>query len=829
MKKILPFIFVLSAIFGSYAQTRISGIVQDETGTPIPFANVVFLNSSEGSTTNLQGQFYLISEKDQHSAEFSYVGYETLVFPLKKGDNLNLKIVLTEASERLSEVKIYQGKTSKTNNPALDILRKIWENKRENGVNKFAQYQFRKYEKLEFDLNSIDSSVIKNPIFNGMEFIFDNLDTNKVNGRTYLPIFINESSLKVYGDNKSGKKRVDLLGNKNSGFNENQNLIAMIKDIYDDYDIYDNYLQFFDKTFISPLSTTGINNYSYVLKDSAYIDDRWCYNIQYYPRRKNELTFKGDFWVNDTTWAVKKINLEMTESANVNWITGVYIEQEFEVLNDSVFLITRDFFQADFSFREKEGSRGISGKKTILYDDYQFDLEKPPEFYRKEVVEFQKEAYTRDDDFWVQNRMEALSGQERAVYKMIDTLQTVKEFKRLYNIATIAESGYVEFNGWDFGPVFSTFGYNEVEGFRVRAGGRTYFGQNDPWRIQGYGVYGFRDQKFKYGILGSWLLDKKSRLIVSAGTRRDVEQLGTSLTNSTDVLGRSLASSSLINVGDNDKLSALNLSVISIEMEPLLNFTVRVSGSFRNLKPASPEFSLDYYIDETRTQTSTEIDQAEISAIINYSPGRKTSSYGVERTVVNGGDFPTLFLRYSLGVKNVLNSDFDYKRLQFFYNQPIFIGGFGKSNVSLEVGKTFGAVPLGLLSVVPGNETYFALYNSFALLNFYEFVTDTYVAVHLEHNFNGRLFARIPGLRNLNLREIIGIEGVLGSISEENILLDASGIPLIAPNNEPYWQYSLGVGNIFKFLRLDAHFRGNYFDIPEARKFGVTATFGFHF
>ena len=136
---------------------------------------------------------------------------------------------------------------------------------------------------------------------------------------------------------------------------------------------------------------------------------------------------------------------------------------------------------------------------------------------------------------------------------------------------------------------------------------------------------------------------------------------------------------------------------------------------------------------------------------------------------------------------------------------------------------------MGLLSVVPGNQTYFALYNSFPLLNFYEFVTDTYLAAHFEHNFNGRLFSRIPLLRDLNLREIVGIRGVYGEISEENKNLDASGLPLIAPDSAPYWEYSVGVGNIFKFLRIDAHFRGNYFDNEDARSFGVTASFGFHF
>ena len=101
---------------------------------------------------------------------------------------------------------------------------------------------------------------------------------------------------------------------------------------------------------------------------------------------------------------------------------------------------------------------------------------------------------------------------------------------------------------------------------------------------------------------------------------------------------------------------------------------------------------------------------------------------------------------------------------------------------------------------------------------------------HLEHNFNGRLFSRIPWLRKLNLREIVSVRGVWGDLSDANIALsEPANIPLIAPNKEPYWEYSFGVGNIFKIFRLDFNFRGNYLDNPKARKFGVTGTFGFHF
>ncbi|MGO2358833.1 DUF5686 family protein [Mesonia sp.] len=814
-----------------FAQTKIGGYVKDTNGEAIPFVNVVFANSSEGTITNDDGSFYIQSDKSYEQVVFSFIGFQSKTVELESSTTYKMEIVLEEEENALSEVVIYQGKTSKKNNPAIDILKKIWENRRENGVKKFDQYQFKKYEKQEFDLNTIDSALVNSRIFKGMEFIFDQTDTNSVTGKTYLPIFINEAVSKVYGDNNLNKEKEILLGNKNSGFSDNQTLIAFIKDLYSEYNVYDNYLQFFDKSFVSPLSTTGVDNYNYVLADSTFIDNKWCYKVVYYPRRKNELTFKGDFWVNDTTWAIKKIKLQVTKSANINWIKEIYIEQDFKVLNDSVFLITRDHFMSDFAFNKKEESRGVYGKRTTLYDEYEFDIEKGSAFYSKRADPYQEYVYDRDTTFWENNRLEHLNKDEKQVYSMLDTLQTVKAFKRLYNIGSVLASGYVEFDGFDFGPIFSTFGFNDVEGVRVRVGGRTYFGRNDPWRIEGYTAYGFKDNKFKYGIAGKWLLDRRNRLIISGGNRRDVEQLGASLTNTNDVLGRSLASSSLITVGSNTSLTNINLSTLALELEPFKNFNIRIGGSYRTLEAASNKFSLAYFTDEARTQTANSIKQTEISTSFSYSPGRKTTGYGVDRTIINDGDFAQLFFNYSLGVKGFIDSDFDYKKVQLFYRQPWQVGGFGKLTSTIEVGKTFGEVPLGLLNVVPGNQTLFSIYGSFPLLDFYEFVTDSYASFHVEHNFNGRFFSRIPIVRDWNLREIVSVRGVVGDISEANQLLNAStsNPVLFAPDEQMYWSYSVGVGNIFKVFRIDAHFRGNYFDNPGARSFGVTGSFGFYF
>jgi hypothetical protein len=826
MNKVLSILFTFLSLNTLLAQTKVSGIVVDQKNKPVAYASVGFPGTAEGVITNDDGRFYLESDQTRKTLQISFVGYETLEIQLEKAINYDLKIVL-KAAEELEEVKIYTGKTSKKNNPAIDILRKIWARKRKNGLRMFKQYQMDKYEKVEFDMNTIDSAFMKSRIFKGMEFIFNSVDTSKITGKTYLPIFINEALSKVYGDNVKGKVKDELIANKNSGFSTNQQIIAFIKDLYNEYDVYDNYLKFYDKAFTSPLSRTGIDVYNYVLADSAFIGKKWCYNIVYYPRRKNELTFKGDFWVNDTTWAIKDINLQVVKSANINWVKEIYIEQQFDVLNDSVFLLTRDYMMTDFALNKKEASKGIYGKRTTMYQNHVFNQEKPDDFYKEKVNYYNEEAFTKSDDFWEENRFEELNKDEKGVYKMLDTLQTNKKFRQIYDIVAILGSGYIQKGNFDFGPIFSTFGYNEVEGIRVRLGGRTYFGPNDRWRIQGYGAYGFLDNKFKYGLSGKYLIDPKSRFIIQGGNRRDIEQIGASLTTTNDILGRSFASSALFVAGNNANLTNINLTNLSLEMEPVKNLTISAGYSFRTLVSASDSFSLAYYTDLSQTNIKNQTTQSEVNLLVDYTPGRKTVGYGVERSIVDS-PFTRVFANYSQGLKGVMNSDFEYQKIQLYAKQPFNVGGFGRLDAITELGKTFGFVPLGLMSIVPGNQTYFIIENTFNCLDFYEFQADTYATFQLQHNFGGRIFSRIPFMRKLNWRETVGIKGVYGTITQENrIINQPSGLIYQAPE-DIYWEYNAGIANIFKVFRIEFAWRGSYI-APGTTNFAIKGAFGFYF
>jgi hypothetical protein len=82
-------------------------------------------------------------------------------------------------------------------------------------------------------------------------------------------------------------------------------------------------------------------------------------------------------------------------------------------------------------------------------------------------------------------------------------------------------------------------------------------------------------------------------------------------------------------------------------------------------------------------------------------------------------------------------------------------------------------------------------------------------------------------MRKLNWRETVGVKGVYGTITNQNRAINASGLIYSAPEDF-YWEYNAGIGNIFKVLRIEFAWRGNYIT-PTTTNFGVKAALGFQF
>ena len=154
----------------------------------------------------------------------------------------------------------------------------------------------------------------------------------------------------------------------------------------------------------------------------------------------------------------------------------------------------------------------------------------------------------------------------------------------------------------------------------------------------------------------------------------------------------------------------------------------------------------------------------------------------------------------------------------------------------IRAGKIFGTIPSILLEAHPGNETFVYSGGNFNLMNLYEFTSDTYVSWKFEHHFDGFFLNRIPLLRKLKWRETAHFRGVYGTLTDANAeanrfnTSDVGGtIPFRSPSPVPYMEAGFGIENIFKILQIQATWRLNYLDNPEASPFIIQGGIYFNF
>ncbi len=826
IRQYLGYFFLFMPLFGwLQAQTKVAGIVVDEKNQPLAYANIIFTGSTEGTITDEKGRFYLQSDKTYRRISVAYLGYKTVTISVKPVD-LHLKIKLEPKAESLDKVNVYIGKPKNKGNPAIKILKEIWKRKHHNGTKVFDYYEAGKYEKIEFDIYNVDSSLMRSKLFRGVEFIFDYVDTSRITGKTFLPVFINEAYYKIYGRNVPPRKyKEELVAHKASGVKNNEFVNTYLQDLYADYNIYNNFILMFGKQFVSPVSKLGPTTYYYVLSDTAEYDGVRSFNIIFFPRRTGDLAFKGDMWVADSTFAIQNISMRISKKANINWINDFYLEQDFERVNDSVFLLKRDYIMTELGLQTDAKVSNILVKRTTVFKNYKFNIPHPVSFYEQEPDIYRREIYNKNETYWNQIRPEKLNRNEKGIYTMLDSLKKTPKFKRISDLATIIGSGYAYIKYFDYGPIFSTIGYNDVEGVRLRVGGRSYFDTNDLFRVHAYVAYGFRDKRVKYGTKVEWVPVIKPRLYLSAGYRKDVEQIGVSLTSlNDDVLSRDFASSSVFATGDKTKLTQVKIAEVSAAFEPVKNLELRAGFNYKNLQSAHPRFSLDYI--DRDGYVRSKVRQPEWFVQIKATPWRKTIGYGVKRYDVRY-NYPVFLLRYSRGFSHGAPDAFTYHKLQLYYAQNLKIGAVGRSYVQVETGKTFGTLPLALLNVVPGNQSYFYVKKSFQLLNYYEFVTDQYASFKWMHNFGGRIFSKIPLLKKTKWRELVFFNTVWGEISTRSRQINASGLNYQAPD-PAYMEYGAGISNIARVLEFDAFWRANYLK-PDVPHFFVKMNFRLEF
>ena len=564
----------------------------------------------------------------------------------------------------------------------------------------------------------------------------------------------------------------------------------------------------------------GLMYYKYYLVDSAYIDNRWSYHITFMPRRRQEPTFAGDFWVHDSTFAINRIEVSIASDANINYINGFSAYQEFDMI-DSVWMMTKDNLLVDFTLTDK--SMGIYGRKSSSYKNFVLNKPRSDDFYSgPEDVSVTEDASDKTDEFWVAARHDSLADNEKAIYQMVDSIKSVPVFKTYVDIIALVISGYHVVGQLELGPYFTTYSFNQVEGNRLRLGGRTSNAFSTRLMLEGYGAYGFLDEKFKFGTGFKYFVTKTPRQLVGVSIKQDMEQLG----QSPNALRQDNILASVFRRNPFYKLIFVNQYQAYYEREWFSGFSNRISFNNRTLHPTDSIVFEKLLTDATVRQIPNII-TSEINFYTRFAFREKYVSGEFERVSL-GTKYPILQLNYSLGIKGLMGGQYEYQKATFNVYNYVRTAPFGYLDYGFKMGKIWGKLPYPLLELHPGNETYSYDKYAFNMMNYFEFVSDEYLSLSLAQHFNGFFFDRIPLLRKLKWREVVLGKGVIGSLRDEN------RNEMYLPENmnslsKPYMEAGAGIENIFKVLRVDALWRLSYLDNPNIQKWGIRATIQINF
>ena len=404
----------------SAQKTTISGkVVDSETNEPVPYVNIGFQHSPVGTISETDGSFYLVTTKATDTLLISSLGYEIVHLYVTKGVAQVIEVKLLPKSISLEAVVVKPG-----DNPAHKILKEINDHKNQNNPARLSDYQYKAYTKLRLDMNNIDENFKDRKILDDFSFVFDYMDSSEVFNKNYLPLMITETVSRMYYSKNPPVNREIIEAFKISGI-ENNTISQFTGKMYQQLNIYDNFIQFFDPGFISPISDIGRMYYKYYLEDSTFIGKHWCYKISFKPRRTQERTFHGFFWVADTSFAISKFQLRVSKDVNLNLLKDMIATYEYSQINDTTWFLTSEDLVIDFNVVEK--SYGFFGRKTATYDSIIFD-NPVPEPIRKITTDTYISDHNTDknDEYWQLNRKTELTEEDSKVYAMVDS---VKKFR----------------------------------------------------------------------------------------------------------------------------------------------------------------------------------------------------------------------------------------------------------------------------------------------------------------------------------------------------------------------------------------------------------------
>ncbi len=832
MKFVFVFFFLLFSVTVTFAQTKvISGIIKDShSDEAIPFASVVLKKSGFGKLSDSAGgfTFHLPDYRHGDSLLVTYVGYKSLslAIPAFTGDSLFLLINMERGGD--GKEVVVKSKYSR----GWILWRKVVKQKPFNDRYRFENFGYELYNKLEVDLNKLNKEKFKNirPL-RPFGFIIDQTIDSTSEEKPFLPVFLTETISDYYFQKDPLKRREEIKASRTSGL-KNESVQKLLGGMDQNINVYNNYIPIFDKRFISPISDNGDAFYSYRLIDTQYVAGKRFFHLVFTPKRKGENTFEGDCWVHDTTFAIQKMNLRLSKEANVNYVDKLSIVQEYKLINDSTWFLSKDKFIIDVSAIGKQ-KFGVTGRKTTTYEDVLVNSGIVWETLRKnkklEETVLMPGSTEQPEAYWTESRHEELEKNEKAIYNMIDTLQSMPLFKRYSDIVSFLGTGYKAFGSFEYGPWFNVMSANVIEGFRTRLDIGTSTNFSKTWWLRGYLAYGFKDQKFKGRAEITHLFRKnpRTRLYVSYANDYDNGQVYYDEVGTDNIFALAVRKKQVPS-----KFMKVEQTRIEFSKETHSGFTFEVSATRKKFDPVRSLPDNSIY----KSGVGDSLNNAEIGFRIRFAYLERFLEGTFLRSSL-GSPYPIGEIKYSRGFPGFLKSNYQYHKLSFSVHDYFKVANYGEIYYNIYGGKIFGTLPFPLLEIHPGNEMYYYNKYAYSLMNRFEFLSDEYAGINIEHNFGNGVFRLLAPTRKLKFRQFWTAKTLWGGLSNANKSFNQvgtvfdNGHQFQSLNGKTYMELGTGVDNILRVLRIDFVWRLLPLPMPteKYRRFGIFGSFRIQF
>ncbi|WP_267406361.1 MULTISPECIES: hypothetical protein [unclassified Chryseobacterium] len=604
---------------------------------------------------------------------------------------------------------------------ALEILKKVNKNYKENSPKSLESYVYKSYEKISLDIDE-DSISQFNKFFDDTNLLkkkrekdsLNNISAKKIFEKSKL--FLWERAQEFLYSKKYGEK-INILDNRISGLK--QPIYEMIALQQSNRDKVPNQLK---------QENRGL--YRFYLTDSIEMDGRKTFVIRFrevnYKKSNKQRKYNGAIYVDTETYGVKKIeNFSKNKNDGIITSTWTFFNNKWFLAQETVKLkMSNMSMQEDNKENpEQKKSKTSFGTYAFLTSRY-FDYVSPIDEEKSDFKGYTFTVKNADGKKLDLYRTDPLTDRERNTYKTIDSLGKKYNIDRKAQVLSGLLNGAIRVGSLDF-AIDEVVNYNLYEGFRVGLKAKVNENFNPYFSPDYYFAYGFKDDRWKYG-LG---LDIKTTLDKNSYFRIEhYDDVTASGEFYRKLWSFKMRTSNYGNNINNDRYYHFRGVSVSYNND-LTNALTVVLNARRNREEAKFDYSF--------RNSGASFENFNTLVTLKYSPNSTNIMTPQGKSLIDQ-KFPEIYLNYEQSYK-MFGGDFDYTRFDMLFLHN-FKTRLGTTGFRLYGGIVLGEAPIwknftmnGLAS--PRKDFNFNLtsYLGFATLEGGKYYNDKFVAYYLTH------------------------------------------------------------------------------------------------